>query len=221
MTPNSILKQCSKCGLTKEEAHFYKDKQKSDGLTSSCKDCVKAYQETTKKERSEYNKTRRPNKEKNKAANRLYHQQHKEEIKEKRKGYLILYRKEHAQTISDYSKKYYQKNKNRIQERQMKTLHKSQSQQFVLFARRFVSLVIKPTILQRDSYQCQLCFTNANLVIHHIIPLREDSSLKSTISDTNLITLCKRCHLLAHDGCHSRIDLDIQKTLLQRLKLKV
>jgi hypothetical protein len=36
------MKTCSKCGLVKSDAEFYKDKSKSDGLASACKSCRNA-----------------------------------------------------------------------------------------------------------------------------------------------------------------------------------
>ena len=41
MTPSKI---CSKCRTTKPRTDFYKDERKRGGLTSQCKDCVKARQ---------------------------------------------------------------------------------------------------------------------------------------------------------------------------------
>ena len=54
-------------------------------------------------------------------------------------------------------------------------------------------------ILQRDRYLCKMCLargilTVKNLSVHHIIPIREDPSLK--LADDNLITLCGRDHAI-------------------------
>ena len=38
-----MVKICSKCGIEKDESCFSKDNQKKDGLYSSCKECVRAY----------------------------------------------------------------------------------------------------------------------------------------------------------------------------------
>lgn len=40
------MKTCSKCKTEKDEAEFTKDKSKKDGLCSSCKSCVREYQQT-------------------------------------------------------------------------------------------------------------------------------------------------------------------------------
>ena len=90
-----MLKTCSKCQEQKEKLQFYKDKQKSDGLTSVCKECHKKYQASTKEERSVYNKTRRPNKERNKEQSKKWYKEHKEEQKIKRQSYFIAYRNKH------------------------------------------------------------------------------------------------------------------------------
>ena len=49
------MKVCSKCGESKEKDLFHKDKHKSDGLYSSCKDCLTAIY--TSKEYREKRKT--------------------------------------------------------------------------------------------------------------------------------------------------------------------
>lgn len=206
-----MLKTCSKCQEQKEKLQFYKDKQKSDGLTSVCKECHKKYWSSTKEEHSTYNKTHRPNKNQNKERNKQWYKEHKEEQKIKRQSYFIAYRNKHKEQIKRYGKTYYQKNKETIQERHRRNLLKSIT--FPFFARRYVSLFIKPLILKRDKYQCQLCSSNSNLIIHHIIPISQDNSISNIINEANLITLCKDCHLLAHDGNYSRLDISIQAKL--------
>lgn len=39
---STLLKICTKCGITKPTGDFHKDKQRSDGLRPSCKSCKKA-----------------------------------------------------------------------------------------------------------------------------------------------------------------------------------
>lgn len=36
------MKTCTKCATEKDETEFYKDNQKHDGLSSSCRECIKA-----------------------------------------------------------------------------------------------------------------------------------------------------------------------------------
>lgn len=42
------MKTCTKCLQRKEIAAFYKDAQKSDGLTTQCRDCINARQRAAK-----------------------------------------------------------------------------------------------------------------------------------------------------------------------------
>ena len=47
---------------------------------------------------------------------------------------------------------------------------------------------LKEKIKQRDCYQCQLCFENKKLEVHHM------NYDKNNCEENNLITLCKSCH---------------------------
>lgn len=50
--------------------------------------------------------------------------------------------------------------------------------------------------LERDNYQCQMCENKSQLVIHH-----KDCSGQSTNANnelSNLITLCRKCHINIH-----------------------
>lgn len=55
-----MLKQCSECHKKKSLRFFYRDIQKSDGLTSNCRDCKRKrhleYYEKSKEKRKEYSK---------------------------------------------------------------------------------------------------------------------------------------------------------------------
>ncbi len=47
-------------------------------------------------------------------------------------------------------------------------------------------------VLERDSFECQICHTMNGLEVHHKIPLRN----RGSDSMDNLLTLCKSCHLI-------------------------
>ena len=49
-------------------------------------------------------------------------------------------------------------------------------------------------VYRRDWWACALCDDRRHLQIHHCIP----RSLGGNNSDHNLITLCSKCHALAH-----------------------
>lgn len=71
----------------------------------------------------------------------------------------------------------------------------------------------KQQILQRDNFKCVLCLTHDNLHVHHIITKSQDIS--KFFDKSNMITLCKACHLVAHDGSNRRINVGIQRILLR------
>ena len=54
-----MFKKCTKCGLNKNLNKFYKDKQKKDGLCSSCKECRRIHNQLPeiKEQRNKYNQS--------------------------------------------------------------------------------------------------------------------------------------------------------------------
>ncbi len=57
----------------------------------------------------------------------------------------------------------------------------------------------KKSILERDKKQCFLCKSKKQLEVHHII----EQYNKGTEDYFNLITLCRKCHIL--DGNHNKL----------------
>lgn len=53
---------------------------------------------------------------------------------------------------------------------------------------------IRSNILKRDNYSCCNCRATKRHHVHHIVPL----SCGGTNNETNLITLCERCHIMIH-----------------------
>lgn len=86
-------------------------------------------------------------------------------------------------------------------------------------ARKYVSFVLRFKVFERDNNQCQMCLDKPKkLHCHHIIPA---IAAPERITDmSNLITLCKKCHLEAHDGSNNRIDPLWQELALERNMLK-
>lgn len=86
------MKTCTLCGKTKPQSEFYKHSQKKDGLSPWCKLCAraknKAYNDTHKKEKAEYDKK--------------YRMQNIERLKAKQIEYTSTHKVEKAQ----YDKKY-------------------------------------------------------------------------------------------------------------------
>lgn len=73
----------------------------------------------------------------------------------------------------------------------------------------------RDNIKGRDKYLCQICirklyntikkYNYSDLEVHHIVPIKEDYSLR--LEDTNLITICKYHHELAEQGTIPREEL--------------
>ena len=55
---------------------------------------------------------------------------------------------------------------------------------------------IKDIVLKRDEYKCCICNTKTNLHIHHIIPRQQGGNH----DESNLITLCAKCHMHIETG---------------------
>ena len=59
----------------------------------------------------------------------------------------------------------------------------------------------RQAVFKRDNYTCQHCGSKKNLQAHHIIPwseTRNEQNLRYSVA--NGITLCRTCHLKAHNG---------------------
>jgi len=54
--------------------------------------------------------------------------------------------------------------------------------------------MLRREILERDSWRCQKCRCSKNLDVHHV---RRRSALGDD-AETNLITLCRKCHQILH-----------------------
>jgi 5-methylcytosine-specific restriction endonuclease McrA len=53
---------------------------------------------------------------------------------------------------------------------------------------------LRREILNRDGWRCQSCGCSKNLDVHHMMR----RSAVGDDAETNLITLCRACHQLAH-----------------------
>ena len=60
-------------------------------------------------------------------------------------------------------------------------------------------------ILKRDHKQCKICGCGTGLQVHHVVSLDINSKLK--LENSNLITLCSKCHTDVHNGVYSQIYL--------------
>lgn len=87
-----------------------------------------------------------------------------------------------------------------------------------LLLERQSSAPLLKQIKQRDNFTCKLCgVVGGTLHVHHIVPFAENISLRN--DPTNLVTLCKCCHLSkAHLGSPNKLNYDIQDILIERMK---
>lgn len=58
-----------------------------------------------------------------------------------------------------------------------------------------INKVTRKRVYKRDGYACVLCDDSRHLQIHHIVPRGEGGPGEA---EMNLVTLCPRCHALAH-----------------------
>jgi hypothetical protein len=117
------MKKCSKCKVEKEKFNFFKDKNKKDGLESSCKECKKNnfnFEKQNKYNKEYYLKNKEKinnylNKNYNKEKKKEYYLDNKEKILVKNKiRSLNCYK-----TNPEKKKEYYLKNKEKINKRQL------------------------------------------------------------------------------------------------------
>jgi hypothetical protein len=86
------MKVCTQCNIAKEFSFFHKDKQKSDGLTSFCKECRKLnaagyYQNNKEKVLLQSKQWRTENKERYVESTRQYNKKYRLETCEQRREY--------------------------------------------------------------------------------------------------------------------------------------
>ncbi len=232
-----MLKKCAKCGVEKSEDAF---SQKSN-IKSACIDCNrlvvadlnKKYREKNKaalnEKKKEYVKN---NKELVKQRQQDWHKKNSALNKKKRQEKY----KDNKESVLQDRKEYYENNKELIKARDKRyaktaagiKVRKSAITKYYdtkpekkeeYGVRHFITFVIKPKILFRDEYTCQLCGDkDGNFHCHHIIPV---SIAPDKIEDpTNLITLCQSCHSKAHNGDWQKINLTIQGLLQENKNLQ-
>ena len=88
---NLVSKECTCCHEIKPISEFSKDKSKTDGLVTKCKEC-------------------------NKKSSKQYYENNAEKVKEHKKQYSKQYRKDNAEKIKEYNKQYYKDNAESIKE---------------------------------------------------------------------------------------------------------
>jgi len=201
------MKTCFRCKLEKELSEYHKNKKRSDGVHVYCKMCT--------------NELNRVNKDKKTSYNHEHYLKNKEALNIQSKKYQDLHKEELKLYWKNYTKEYYKNNKDAIIKRtsdykkQKALLDPLFKEKFGI--RRYISCVIKPEILKRDNFTCCMCLEKPNnLIIHHILPVKQYPDKTEDFS--NLITLCPKCHKIAHNGNYHTYDPVWAKWALERNK---
>mgnify|MGYP003817387313 CR=1 FL=1 len=65
---------------------------------------------------------------------------------------------------------------------------------------------VRKAVYRRDNYRCALCDSEAGIQIHHAVPRGQGG----TPFPHNLITLCWRCHAMAHGTRFPDMDVSAE-----------
>ena len=193
------MKTCTKCGETKANSEFGKDRKGKNGLQSQCKACKNAYGKQWyaehREERAEYNKQwRAEHGEEIAEYARRHYAEHREEYLEYGRQYRIdnpeytrQYYTEHCEEYSECGRRWRENN------REMACAAASRRRA------RKISAAGDATVEQRqariDYYggKCYICGADYEAV-DHVIPLAKGGSNWAA----NLRPICKRCNSSKH-----------------------
>lgn len=195
-------KLCSCCNTTKTINFFYKDKSKKDGLSSHCKQCIRARTKQSyinnKDEKLSYLKEyTQKNKEKLKEYKKIHYENNKEHIINRVKKY----REDNILKVQKRKHLYYINNKERIHEAHkeyLKTEKGSLAKKNVNQRRRAnlrkgdvkTDDLIKLVNNTNNCYWCNCKLDKKDYHIDHYIPLSKGG--KHTLS--NLVVSCPNCN---------------------------
>ena len=152
--------------------YFYRDKSRKDGLTYTCKECVKKrtqkYYQENKEHYSEYYQK---NKEKYRETRRKYYQKNKEEILEcGRKHY-----QENKEYYIEYSKEYYQENKEWCRLNDQRRRERMTQLPHTLTVREWEEA------LEYFDYSCSYCGNSEDKIgKEHIVPVSKGEVIQPT-----------------------------------------
>lgn len=96
---------------------------------------------------------------------------------------------------------------------------KKYTKEHIVYLRRLLSSTHRKQVYKRDSYRCQICSITNNLQMHHIIPIKLNTTEENIFNFDNAITLCRSCHFhIAHGKTTSCLNTEIVPFLLWRVK---
>ena len=198
-------KVCSKCKTTKPLADFNRDRTRKDGLFPQCKDCLKAYREA--------------NVEKRRAAQRVWHEVHKEEEHQKRRARIAANPEAYkARRKAAYNaepevrrartKTYADANREKVRatnrayfqtpEGREKLRHNMHNRRVAKTGAGNTLTLTTADLVRRQGgkcYYCQQRFTKQRKPeLEHIVPL----SKGGPNSDDNVVAACRACNGRKH-----------------------
>ena len=131
-----MSKTCTKCGETKPLDDFHRDKTRSGGRRSDCKECrreySRRYREENRDERREYDRRYR---EENRDELRERARRYREENRDKRLGDQRRYYEENRDELREYKRRYYEENRDILNQGQ-KVRHAQNTRTSSLLASR-------------------------------------------------------------------------------------
>ena len=214
-------RKCTKCGIIKDVEEFYKDSYKIDNLYSSCKKCVKSYQDKNKEYIKEYRIAyRSKNKENAKDYNKRYNIINRDkniayciEYRLKNKEKIENYRIENRERAKEYFKEYRKTEKgkqvNRQATRKRRALKKEMNENFTIDDERYTYSLFRG--------KCFNCCTEESLTIDHLNSLSKGYCL----TRTNAIVLCQSCNSKKSSKVPNKFFTENQLTELRELGMDI
>ena len=187
MNQVEVTKKCSKCKEVKPIGEFYKDKSKSDKLTSYCKLCC------INKEL----KFRLNNPEIKKQRDKTYRENNHERINEYDKKRYKRTEQRYKVSKEIYTQIY--RNKNKLILREKLNLYRRLHGQVVSQQWRYTpeALNWRYKIYEKYNYTCQICYkTHCKIHAHHIKSAKLYPELRYDINNGQC--LCENCHKIIH-----------------------
>jgi len=189
------MKTCRKCKQTKAYEEFRRKRSCRDGYTGRCKLCLQEDDKNRlielKKDPEEYEKFRQGRRYNNK----VYKFFNREKVLEKARQYANArykedpeyWRKYQTKARAEYKKNWYQKNKERINEKNLARYHEDELVKKKHRARQKVTNAVASGALQKKDI-CQLCGSSEKIEAHH----------HDYDKPLDVIWLCRICHRMTH-----------------------
>lgn len=180
------MKECKKCNETKVITEFYKKKAAKDGHDGQCKSCVNMRNKTWQKKNPEAaNAVKKAYKERNRDS--YLAQQREYAMDRYRKNIHANLKENETDHVKKSKRKYYEKNRVKINARLLKRYHSSQEVKDKMVAHRKVAWAVKTGKLVSPK-QCENCLEERKLDAHH-----DDYS-----KPLEVIWICRKCHRREH-----------------------